>query len=61
MHAVDQRPALPADGTVAGTDVIQVGVNLEPDTIAVTGACIGFLHDDVPVIASRPALAFREA
>ena len=49
LDPMDQGSALPADRAVADADVIQVGIDLEPDATAVAGAAIGLFHRIIPL------------
>ena len=57
-----ERAAPAANRAVTDTDVIEIGVNLEPDVAAMAGALIGLLHltrsrFDIPTVTLSSSLA----
>jgi hypothetical protein len=44
LYAMNERSAPPADRAVSDTDMVEFGLDLEPNAAAVTGASIGLFH-----------------
>ena len=46
FEAMDKRASATADRTVADPNMIEIGVNFEPNLAAVTGAFVWLFHAD---------------